>query len=274
MIEYLGIGVGLRRPHFHTVLENKKDVDWFELVSENFMGFGGRPRAVITELHRKKVPMVCHGLGLSLGSSDQLNHQYLAELKNLIEFVDAPWFSDHLCLSSAKEIQFHDLLPVLKTEESLNIIVNKINQLAKVIDHPFAFENISYYMESSHNTMSELEFIQELLKQTQSYMLLDINNVYVNAMNFGFDAKEFLKAIPAERVVQIHLAGHDDSGEVIIDTHGAQVPHPVWKLYQWYLEHTGKKISTLIEWDHNIPDYDTLNKQAKMAKEIINKVFS
>ena len=271
-MKYLGVGVGLRRAHYRELFEVSHHIDWFELISENYMNYGGRPRRVLDKLN-PNYPLVCHGLGLSLGSACDVSDDYCRALSELLEYTQSPWFSDHLCISSSLKHQYHDLLPVLKTEESLQMIARKIQWVQETFKRPFAIENISYYGESSHHTMTELDFIKALLEQTQCYLLLDINNVYVNEQNLQQDAKEFLRQIPHDQVIQIHLAGHWDRGDWIIDTHGDAVCGEVWELYEWYLKQAARPISTLIEWDNQLPSFEQLDQEVVRAKEIVQRVF-
>ena len=273
-MKYLGVGVGLRRPHYLQIFQEVHQIDWFELVSENYMNYGGQPREIIAKLKERNYPLICHGLGLSVGSSAVIPLDYIEALKELLEFTDSPWFSDHLCLSSSRGHQYHDLLPVLKTEEALEAIALKIQNIQEIFQRPFAIENISYYGESSHHTMGELDFICGLLEKTGSYLLLDINNVYVNEQNLKIDSKDFLSRLPHDRVIQIHLAGHWNRGDFVIDTHGSAVCHEVWELYRWYLGEVGRPISTLIEWDNDLPDFKVLNEEVLKAQAIVREVLS
>ena len=269
----LGFGIGLRRAHFDEILQTNNLPDWFEVISENVMGYGGKPQALIDYLHQKEIPLINHGVGLNLGGPDEFNQRYLSELKKWMDEYKPKWFSDHLCFSALKVHQYHDLLPILKTQETLNMIVDKINYLQDYFQVPFAFENISYYGESTKNTMSEIEFINQLLEKTQSHLLLDINNIYVNQCNLKQDANHFLDSINLARVIQVHLAGHFDRGDVVIDTHGAHVNDEVWDLYRTFLKKIGKPISTLIEWDNSLPAYEVVMNEAKKAQEISNEIL-
>lgn len=267
---FLGVGLGLRRQHFNDVLESTEGIDFFELLSENFMSYGGTPRKIITHLRDKKVPMVAHGVGLSLGSTDPLDQEYISSLKELLDFVDAPWFSDHLSFASQNKVHFHDLIPVLRTDEAIQIISDRINKIQDIFERPFAIENVSYYAQASHHTMSEEEFINKLIDKTNCHILFDVNNVFVNASNHKFDAKKYIDSIPLDDVIQIHLAGHFDRGDLLIDTHGDFINDDVWELYKYTLTKAQRPITTLIEWDNDIPDYQTLKREALKAKEIIS----
>jgi uncharacterized protein len=273
-MKYLGVGVGLRRQHFEDVLELDHQVDFFELLSENFMNYGGHPRKVITSLRQKNIPMIAHGVGLSLGSTDELDSEYVKSLKELLQFTQAPWFSDHLSFASENKIHFHDLIPVLRTDEAVRFISDKIKKIQDIFQRPFAIENVSYYAESDHHTMSETDFINELVNITDCSILLDVNNVFVNASNHLFDAKEYIDAIPMNKVIQLHIAGHFDRGDMILDTHGDFITDSVWDLYRYTLNVAKTKISTLIEWDNDIPNFRTLESEAIKAKNIMSEVLS
>ncbi len=270
---YLGVGLGLRKKHFKKVLENNQDVDWYEILSENYMKFGGRPLDVLKSLISKKIPIIPHGVSLSLGSSDDIDQSYFKKLQQLIHLLNPPWFSDHLCFSSHEKVHFHDLLPVLKTSESLEIISHKINTLQEKLKIPFALENISYYLKSHLDEMTEEEFITEIVKRTNCKLLLDVNNVYVNSVNFNFNAIDYIKSLPVESIIQIHLAGHWNRGDLLIDTHGDYICPDVWVLYRKTLEYLERPVSTLIEWDNEIPSFEELKKEARKAKEILKECF-
>jgi uncharacterized protein (UPF0276 family) len=220
-----------------------------------------------------KYPIVCHGVELSLGSLDSLNEKYLQDLKELVLKTNSPWFSDHLCFSSNQKVHFHDLLPTLRSKESIQVISDKINTIQDFINKPFALENISYYIESPYHQMSEPEFIQEIVRQTGCYLLLDVNNVYVNAFNHGYAPLDFIRSLPLNQVIQIHLAGHFNRGDLLIDTHGAQVNKEVWKLFQETLQLLKRPVSTLIEWDNDIPPMSTLEEEVEKAKKIMRSVL-
>ncbi|MCY4643870.1 MAG: DUF692 domain-containing protein [Bacteriovoracales bacterium] len=269
---FLGVGAGLRLEHERGIFETSHHIDWFELISENFMDYGGKPRRAIANL-KGKYPLVCHGLGLSLGSCEDVPPDYCEALRELLDFTEARWFSDHLCISSSLKHHYHDLLPILKTEDSLEKTIHKIRWIQRFFDRPFAIENITYYGESRHHTMEESEFITRLLAETSCYLLLDINNVYVNEKNLGHKAKAFLTRLPSDRVIQIHLAGHEQRQDFVIDTHGSAVCEEVWELYEWYLKEAGRPINTLIEWDNNLPPFETLDAQVVRAKGVLEKLF-
>lgn len=271
----LGYGIGLRRSHFNEILSPNSNLpDWFEIISENYMTYGGKPKEILQYLKEKKIPIINHGVGLSLGSVDEFNKDYLVLLKDLLSATSSPWFTDHLCFSSTNKHQYHDLIPILRNEKTLEHIIDKIKFIEDYFQIPFAFENISYYGESNHNTLSEIDFINQILEKTNSYLLLDINNIYVNAENHHFDAHKYIDDLNIEKVIQLHLAGHWDRGDIIIDTHGDFVNDSVWDLYRYFIKKIGKEVSTLIEWDNEIPDYKTVLEEAAKAKKIANEVLN
>jgi uncharacterized protein (UPF0276 family) len=267
-MQNLGVGVGLRRPHFDEVMQSHLDVDWFEIISENFMQFGGKSQAVLDHLRSRDIPFIPHGLGLSLGDPFHFDLNYANLLKNFIDEFNPLWFSDHLCFSSIDKIHYHDLLPVLKTEESLKLIAEKISRIQDYFKRPFAIENISFYWNSPHHEMSESEFITRLISKTDCKLLLDLNNVYVNSRNFNFDPMNEILKLPLSSVVQIHLAGHTDLGDIVVDNHGARICDEVLALYRDTLVLLGRDVSTLVEWDYNIPSFAELNAEVIKVKKL------
>ncbi len=244
-------GIGLRREHFDAIFAEQPDVDFLEIISENFMTLGGRPRDVLDRAI-SHWPVLPHGVGLSIGSPDPLDESYLARLAQLLKRLDPPFFSDHLSYASAFGVQYHDLLPLPFTEEAIRHVVARIDEVQHRIGLPLALENPSYYMKLPGAEMSEAEFISEVVRRSGCYLLLDVNNVWVNAQNHAYDPYRFVDALPRERVVQLHIAGHDDSGELIIDTHGAPVATSVLELYAYTLQRVAPT-RTLLEWDNNLP---------------------
>ena len=271
--KFLGHGIGLRRKHYKVILENRGELpDWFEVVPENFMGFGGKSRQVIDLLIDQKIPLISHGVGLSIGSPDPLDPKYVKSLKEFTQYIDSAWFSDHLCFSSLSSHQYHDLLPVILNKSSLETISDKIKAVQDQVQRPFAIENISYYGTSSHNTLKEWDFINELTHKSDCFILLDINNIFVNSKNLNINAHEFIDHIDLSRVIQTHLAGHKDKGDYLLDTHGDFVCNEVWDLYKYFLEKCPHKVSTLIEWDHNIPAFDIVLSEAQKARNYFEKI--
>ncbi len=264
----LGLGLGLRHCHFTHILEQAPDVGWFEIISENFIDDQGYGRHVLRQI-AERYPIVMHGVSLSIGSSDELNLDYLAKLKALAGEVQACWISDHLCWTGVNDINSHDLLPLPLTEQSLAHVVQRVNRVQDYLQRPLVLENPSSYLTFTESTIPEWTFLAELTRQTGCGLLLDVNNVYVSARNHGFDPHHYIDGLPAENIVQIHLAGHTDMGDHCIDTHDQNVCDAVWSLYAQAQRLTGG-VSALLEWDANIPAFDTLlaelNK-AKLAKE-------
>lgn len=260
----LGFGVGLRTVHFSHILEHQPEVDWFEIISENFMDSGGRPRHVLNQV-AERYPVVMHGVSMSIGSTDPLDREYLRKLKNLADEIDVKWVSDHLCWTGVAGVNTHDLLPLPLNEESLAHVVERIRQVQDVLERPLIIENPSTYLAFATDTMREWTFLSEMAEQADCGLLLDINNVYVASVNHEFDPREYLQALPHERVVQFHLAGHTHCGTHIIDTHDGHVVEEVWDLYRLARELT-TEVSTLVEWDANIPDFPVLQAEVMKAK--------
>lgn len=253
---FLGFGVGLRTVHYPHILDHWPAIDWFEVISENFMVPGGRPLRILDQI-RAHYPIVMHGVSLSIGSVDPLNRDYLRGLKQLAARCQPAWISDHLCWSSTGRHSVHDLLPVPHTEEALRHVVQRVREVQDVLERRILLENVSSYMDFRHATMTEWDFLAALAIEADCKILLDINNIYVSAMNHAFDARAYLQAIPVDRVEQFHLAGHTDMGTHLLDTHDHAIVDPVWDLYEQAVARFGA-VSTLIEWDDHIPPFDAL----------------
>jgi uncharacterized protein (UPF0276 family) len=260
----LGIGVGLRTAHYGHVLEHKPSVDWFEIISENFLGTHGRPGWVLEQV-AERYPIVLHGVSLSIGSTDPLDFDYLKQLKQLALRVRAPWVSDHLCWTGVAGRNLHDLLPLPYTEECLRHVVRRVRSVQDFLERPIALENPSTYVEFQSSSMSEWEFLARVAEEADCALLLDVNNVYVSSFNHGFDAGAYIDAIPHERVVQYHLAGHTNHGTHIIDSHNGRVIDAVWRLFERSLALSGGR-STLLEWDEDIPSFEELHAEALRAR--------
>jgi uncharacterized protein (UPF0276 family) len=265
----LGLGVGLRAVHFDHILREQPKVDWFEVISENFMDSQGRPRYVLQQL-AERYPVVLHGVSLSIGSTDPLNFAYLQKLKILAREVGARWISDHLCWTGVLGRNSHDLLPLPFTEKTLRHVVERVKIVQDVLERPFVLENPSSYITFAHSTMSEHEFISRMAEEADCGLLLDVNNVYVSSFNHDLDPEEFIRALPHERIVQFHLAGHSDYGTHLIDTHDDHVTDPVWNLYRLAHELTGG-VSTLLEWDARIPSFPVLHAEVLKAKRFLGE---
>ncbi|WP_046005154.1 DUF692 domain-containing protein [Pseudoalteromonas rubra] len=269
----LGFGVGLRSQHYPELMSIdhdtvKKPVDWFEIISENYIDNFGYGRHVLETL-RAYYPMVMHGVSMNIGSIDPLDFTYLNKLKALSDFVQPAWVSDHLCWTGVAGVNSHDLLPMPLTDESLDHVIRRVKQVQEVLERPIVLENPSTYLEYCHSSLSEPAFFTELVNATGCGILLDVNNVFVSAFNHGFDPEAYIRALPHQQIVQIHLAGPSDCGDCLIDTHDQPVPQQVWALYALAQQLTGG-VSTLLEWDANIPPFDTLVAELNKAKQVLN----
>ena len=267
----LGLGVGLRNQHFSYLMSHDPQVDWFEIISENFLDNFGFARHVLEHLAAIR-PIVMHGVSLSVGSTDPLNWNYLKALKTLAEFVQPRWISDHLCWTGVANVNTHDLLPLPLTEESLSHVVERVRQIQDFLERPLVLENPSTYLEFKESTLTEWEFLSALAKETGCGLLLDVNNVYVSSYNHGFDAEHYIRSLPHSSVVQIHLAGPTDCGQYMVDTHDQPVPTAVWHLYKLAQQLTGG-VSTLLEWDANIPDFPELVLELNKAEAALQGVI-
>lgn len=263
----LGLGVGLRSTHFQHILEHGPGVDWFEVISENFIDNHGYARHVL-ETVADRVPVVLHGVSLSIGSSDALDLGYLAKLRQLARDVQPAWVSDHLCWTGAASVNSHDLLPLPLTEESLRHVSARVAQVQDFLGRPLVLENPSTYVQFRQSSMPEWEFLGRLAEHTGCGLLLDVNNVHVSAFNHGFDAADYIARLPHERIVQVHLAGPTDCGSYLIDSHDHPVPEPVWQLYALAQRLTGG-VATLLEWDGRIPPYPELLAELDKARMVL-----
>lgn len=260
----LGLGVGLRTTHFPHILAQQPAVDWFEIISENFMDSGGRPRHVLNQI-AERYPVVMHGVSLSVGSTDPLNFDYLGRLRKLAREVNARWVSDHLCWTGVAGRNTHDLLPLPLNEETLRHVVARVRTVQDFLERPLVLENPSSYVGFAASTMPEWEFLARLADETGCGLLLDVNNVYVSSVNHDFDPEEYIRGIPGDRVVQFHLAGHTHCGTHIVDTHDGPVVDPVWDLYRLAHRHTGGA-ATLLEWDAKIPPFPEVHAEVLKAR--------
>lgn len=260
----LGVGVGLRGPHIGLVVRERPPMDWFEILSENFFAEGGVACAHL-EAVRANYRLVPHGVSLSIGGSDALSRDHLLRLRSLVRRIDAPWCSDHLCWTGVAGIDVHDLLPMPYTRETLVHVVERVRRVQGELEVPFALENASSYLEYCESTMTEHDFLAEVAERADCGILLDVNNVFVSAYNHGFDANRYIDAIPSDRVIQIHLAGHADKRTHLLDTHSDHVCAEVWQLYRRAIRRCGA-VSTLVEWDEDIPTWDVLASEAEAAR--------
>ena len=266
----LGVGVGLRVPHYRHLLERRPPMDFFEIISENFMVEGGKPLYHLERI-MEVYPLIQHGVSLGIGGPDGLDRDYLVRLKQLVRKVKPAWLSDHFCWCGAGGAHLHDLLPLPYTWEVVELVAERARQVQDFLEVPFALENTSSYMAYTSSQMSEWQFISEVAERADIGLMFDVNNVYVSAYNHGFDPREFIASVPHQRIVQIHLAGHTNLGKVIIDTHRGHVIDGVWDLYRATLAQTGP-VSTLIEWDDEIPEWSVLAAEAEKARTVRDEV--
>lgn len=264
-IPNLGIGLGLRIPHYEDIFANKPDIDWFEIISENFMVDGGK---ALENLDRilERYPVVQHGVSLAIGSPDPLDFDYLKRLKALARRTKTPWISDHLCWGRLPGAHYHDLLPLPYTKEVIKYVVERAKIVQDYLELPFALENLSSYVAYDADKMPEWEFYGTIVEQADIHMMLDVNNIYVSSRNHGFDPKEYYTNIPMERVLQIHLAGHSDHGDYVLDTHDNYVRDEVWAIYAEVYPRT-RGVSTLLEWDDNFISFQHTWDEALKAKK-------
>jgi uncharacterized protein (UPF0276 family) len=263
---WLGFGLGLRPTHYETILNDQPAVDWFEIISENYLVPGGRPLHYLDRI-RERYPMVMHGVSLSIGTQDPLNREYLKQLRALADRVEPAWISDHLCWTGAHGLNAHDLLPLPYTEEALKHVAARVGEVQDILGRRILLENVSSYVSYPESEMSEWEFLREIAGRADCLILLDINNIYVSSVNHEFDPHTYLDAIPPERVWQFHLAGHRNHGDYIIDTHDEPVIDPVWELYAAAVRRFGR-VSTMIERDDNIPPLAELLAELDRARRI------
>ena len=259
----LGTGLGLRTVHYQHVLEHRPEVDFFEILSENYMDTGGRPLHVLDRV-AERYPIVMHGVSMNIGSADPLDLDYLRRLKALQQRCGARWISDHLCWTGVDGVNLHDLMPMPYTEEALRHLVARIRQVQDLLEQPLILENPSTYLEYAHQDLDEPEFLRALCDETGCGLLLDVNNVFVCASNHGTDASDYLRRVPWDQVVYFHLAGHTELETHRLDTHDRPVCDEVWQLYAEAWQLSGGR-STLLEWDADIPDFETTHAEAKKA---------
>jgi uncharacterized protein (UPF0276 family) len=267
----LGLGLGLRHVHFDHILAAWPAVDWFEIISENFIYSHGRPRHVLRQI-AERYPVVLHGVSLSIGSSDPLDWDYLRALKSLAAEVQPPWISDHLCWTGILGTNSHDLLPIPLTEETLRHVAERVRQVQDFLERPLLLENPSTYVSFTQSSIAEPEFLRRLAELTGCGLLLDVNNCYVTCFNNGDDPVAYLESVPGELVGQMHLAGHQHCGTHIIDTHDRPVVRSVWELYRLAWARTGGA-ATLLEWDGNIPPFERCVEELLKAREYMQGNF-
>ncbi|MEO3712319.1 MNIO family bufferin maturase [Roseateles flavus] len=270
-----GFGLGLRVEHYQALAEPLDPTlrpQWLEIISENYLVPGGKPLHHLERL-RRDYPVVMHGVSLSIGSSDPLDRAYLRELRALAERLEPGWVSDHLCWGGVDHRRLHDLLPLPYTEATLRHLLPRIAEVQELLGRPLVLENVSSYVRYAQDEMGEADFIAELLQRSGAQLLLDVNNVYVSSRNHGFDPRAFIDAMPPERVRQIHLAGHEDQGELLIDTHDHPICDAVWQLYAYTLQRLGP-VPTMIERDDHIPPLPELLQELDLARQLSRRVLA
>ncbi|QSR88779.1 DUF692 domain-containing protein [Methylacidiphilum caldifontis] len=261
------IGIGLRIPHYQHILQKKPVVSWFEIISENFMGNGGKPEILLEKI-LQDYRVVQHGVGLYFGSVDPFNCDHLRRLKKLVKKTKTPWLTDHLAWGSVDGRYVHDLLPMPYTLAAAKLTAQKIKQAQDFLEIPIGVENISSYAQYCASRMTEWEFLTEVVERADCAILLDVNNLYVNSQNHGFDPYDYLNHIPLNRIIQLHIAGHSRLENYILDTHDHPVSEPVWRLYEEVIRHAGPR-PTLLEWDDSIPSFDEVYNEALKAKSYL-----
>lgn len=262
-----GVGIGLRLPHYQHILEKKPVVDWFEIISENFMVDGGRPLAILDQIS-EQYRVVQHGVSMYFGSTEPPNREHLKRLKALVKRTKTPWLTDHLCWGSVDGRYSHDLLPMPYTFEAVKKTAAKIRQVRDYLEVPIAVENVSSYAEFHVSEMTEWEFLTEVVEAADCGILLDVNNIYVSSQNHSFDPMDYLNSVPHERVAQMHIAGHSKFEKYILDTHDHAVIDPVWQLYARATELCGET-ATLLEWDDRIPSFEEVHNEALKANRFV-----
>ena len=262
-----GIGIGLRAPHYEHILSRKPVVDWFEIISENFMIDGGRPLHILDQI-LEQYKVVQHGVSMYFGSAEKPDPEHLRRLKQLVKRTNTPWLSDHLCWGSVDGRYTHDLLPMPYTFEAAKLTAKKIREIRDFLEVPIAVENVSSYAEYHVSEMSEWEFLNEVVERADCGILLDVNNIYVSSRNHNFDPLTYINSVPADRVAQIHIAGHSKFQKYILDTHDHPVIDPVWKLYDRATQRAGRT-ATLLEWDDSIPSFQEVHREALKANRFL-----
>lgn len=264
-IPNLGIGISLRTYHYNEIFDQQPNIDWFEIISENYMIDGGKPIEYLDKI-LEHYTIVQHGVSLAIGSPAPLDFDYLKKLKNLARKTKTPWISDHLCWGHLPGAHFHDLLPLPYTKDVIRYVSERAHIVQDFLELPFALENLSSYVAFKQDEMSEWQFYSEIIERADIYMMLDVNNIFVSSVNHSFDPKDYYQNIPLDRVIQIHLAGHKDCGNYILDTHDQPVSNEVWQLYSEIYPLTNG-VSTLLEWDDNFLSFEETWKEALKAKK-------
>jgi uncharacterized protein (UPF0276 family) len=268
----LGFGLGLRVDHYEAILADHPEVDWFEALTENYLVPGGKPLDYLTRI-RERYPLVLHGVSLSIGSTQPLDRTYLAQVKALAARLEPEWVSDHLCWTGIAGRNMHDLLPLPYTEEALANVVERVRTVQDILGRHILLENVSSYVSYRDSQVTEWQFLREIAERADCLILLDVNNIYVSSVNHEFDPLDYLNTIPVDRVQQIHLAGHENHGDYLIDTHDHPVPDPVWELYSAALRRFGS-VSTMIERDANIPPLEELCSELDAARQLAARTLA
>ncbi|UGQ46986.1 MNIO family bufferin maturase [Massilia endophytica] len=270
-LPFPGFGLGLRPAHYAAIIDQPRQVDWFEILTENYMVPGGKPLHMLDRI-RQDYPLAMHGVSMSVGSIAGPDLDYLRALKKLVRRVEPLWVSDHLCWTGAHGVHLHDLLPLPYTAEMVRLVAANIRRVQDILERPLVLENVSSYLAFTQDSLSEWDFLTAVAEEADCLLLLDVNNIYVSSVNHGFDPYAYLRAIPAARVQQIHLAGHSDHGHYIVDTHDEAVSDPVWRLYEAALQHCGP-VATMIERDDNIPPFAEMVAELALARTIAAGCF-
>jgi uncharacterized protein (UPF0276 family) len=268
----LGFGLGLRVDHYEAILADNPAVDWFEALTENYLVPGGKPLDYLMRI-RERFAVVLHGVSLSIGSTQPLDRNYLAQVKALAARLEPEWLSDHLCWTGIAGRNMHDLLPLPYTEEALANVVERVRAVQDILGRRILLENVSSYVTYRDSQLTEWQFLSEIAERADCLLLLDVNNIYVSSVNHEFDPLDYLNAIPVDRVQQIHLAGHENHGDYLIDTHDHPVPDPVWQLYAAAVRRFGS-VSTMIERDANIPPLEELCTELDAARQLATRTLA
>jgi len=268
----LGFGLGLRVDHYEAILADHPPVDWFEALTENYLVPGGKPLDYLMRI-RERYPVVMHGVSLSIGSTHPLDRDYLAQLKALAARVEPAWVSDHLCWTGVAGRNMHDLLPLPYTEEAVANVVERVRTVQDILGRRILLENVSSYVTYRNSQVTEWDFLREVAERADCLILLDVNNIYVSSVNHDFEPLDYLNAIPVDRVQQIHLAGHENHGDYLVDTHDHPVPNPVWELYSAAVRRFGN-VSTMIERDDNIPALEELCSELDVARQLAERALA
>jgi uncharacterized protein (UPF0276 family) len=267
---YLGFGLGLRPEHYDEIRSGAPNVDWFEIISENYMIPGGKPLQILDEIC-ERYPIVMHGVSLSIASTAPLDMEYLTGLKTLADRINPKWISDHLCWTGVHGVNLHDLLPIPYTQEALDHVVERVSRVQDFLGRRLTLENVSSYVTFAESEMSEWDFVSEVARRADCWLLFDVNNIYVSACNHGFSTRDFLYGVPRDRIIQFHLAGHSHEGDHIVDTHDHPVCDDVWNFYRETVSHFGP-VSTMIERDDNIPPLAEVVAELDIARKIAREV--